>query len=131
MIYIKDQKITDMQRRIDNTGKNMDNLINAKLFEKGNQLIYQLDNTSRLLILFKQTMFGLENQIRDKILGEQHQKFKLQKDEFDCAIERFNDYKNHIKNIVAVDFEDKRDRLEKEMVSLVNKVREIAATSTY
>jgi hypothetical protein len=40
MIYIKDQKITDMQRRIDNTGKNLDNLINAKLFEKGNQLIY-------------------------------------------------------------------------------------------
>ena len=40
LVYIKDQKITDMQRRIDNTGKNLENLINAKLFEKGNQLIY-------------------------------------------------------------------------------------------
>ena len=36
MIYIKDQKIADMQRRIDNTGKNLDNVISAKLFEKGN-----------------------------------------------------------------------------------------------
>lgn len=53
MIYIKDQKISDMQRRLDNASKNMENLISAKLFEKGNQLIYQLDNTSRLLILFK------------------------------------------------------------------------------
>ena len=72
LVYIKDQKITDMQRRLDNSGKNMENLINAKLFEKGNQLIYQLDNTSRLLILFKQTMFGLENEIRNRIVGEQH-----------------------------------------------------------
>ena len=70
MIYIKDQKIADMQRRIDNTGKNLGKLISAKLFEKGNQLIYQLDSTSRLLILFKQTMFGLETELRTKILGE-------------------------------------------------------------
>lgn len=33
-------------------------------------MIYQLDSTSRLLILFKQTMFGLENEIREKVLGE-------------------------------------------------------------
>ena len=36
LVYIKDQKITDMQRRIDNTSKNLENMINAKLFEKGN-----------------------------------------------------------------------------------------------
>ena len=60
-----------MERRIKNTAKNVENIISAKLFEKGNQMIYQLDVTSRLLILFKQTMFGLENEIRDKILGEQ------------------------------------------------------------
>ena len=53
LVYVKDQKIADMQRRIDNTSKNLENLINAKLFEKGNQLIYQLDCTSRILILFK------------------------------------------------------------------------------
>ena len=53
MIYVKDQKIADMERRIKNTAKNIENIISAKLFEKGNQLIYQLDSTSRLLILFK------------------------------------------------------------------------------
>lgn len=68
---MKDQKITDMERRIKNTSKNIENIISAKLFEKGNQLIYQLDSTSRLLILFKQTMYGLETEVRNKILGEQ------------------------------------------------------------
>ena len=40
MIYVKDQKIDDMDRRIKNTSKNIENIISAKLFEKGNQLIY-------------------------------------------------------------------------------------------
>ena len=67
---MKDQKITDMERRIKASAKNIENTIAAKLFEKGNQLIYQLDSSSRLLLLYKQTMFGLEAEIKDKILGE-------------------------------------------------------------
>ena len=104
LVYIKDRQVSSMQNRIENQGKNLENLINAKLFEKGNQLIYQLDCTSRLLILFKQTMFGLETEIRNKVISEQHQKFKLQKDELDNAIERFKDYKRHIEGIVKNDF---------------------------
>ena len=40
LIYVKDQKITDLDRRIKNSAKNIENIISAKLFEKGNQLIY-------------------------------------------------------------------------------------------
>ena len=60
-----------MERRIKNSAKNIENIISEKLFEKGNQLIYQLDSSSRLLILFKQTIFGLETEVKNKILGEQ------------------------------------------------------------
>lgn len=131
LVYIKDQQATYMQSRIENQGKNLENLINAKLFEKGNQLIYQLDCTSRLLILFKQTMFGLETEIRNRVIGEQHQKFKLQKDELDNAIERFKDYKKHIEGIVRNDFESSRAALEREMTVVVAKAMEIGPHSTY
>ena len=96
MIYVKDQKLSELDRRIKNQAKNIENIISARLFEKGNQLIYQLDSTSRLLILFKQTMYGLETEIRSKILGEQAQKFKLQKDALDIQIEKLDDYKQHV-----------------------------------
>ena len=66
-----------MERRIKSSAKNIEDTIASKLFEKGNQLIYQLDSTSRLLVLFKQTIFGLESEIKNKILGEQAQKFVL------------------------------------------------------
>lgn len=111
MLYVKDRKISDMERRIKATTKNMDNLIAAKLFEKGNQLIYQLDSSSRLLLLFKQTMFGLERNIKEKILGEQHQKFKLMKDALDTQIEKLDDYKKHVSQIVGSHFEDEKETM--------------------
>ena len=36
LIYVKDQKISDMDRRIKATAKHIENTINSKLFEKGN-----------------------------------------------------------------------------------------------
>ena len=36
MLYVKDQKIADMERRLKNQSKNLENMINARLFEKGN-----------------------------------------------------------------------------------------------
>ena len=52
-MYVKDQKINELNRRIANQAKNIENIISARLFEKGNNLIYQLDSSSRLLTLFK------------------------------------------------------------------------------
>ena len=36
LIYVKDQKISELERRIKNQAKNIENIISAKLFEKGN-----------------------------------------------------------------------------------------------
>mgnify|MGYP007095125839 CR=1 FL=1 len=41
-------------------------------------------------------MFGLETEIKNKILGDQAQKFKLQKDALDTQIEKLGDYKQHV-----------------------------------
>lgn len=122
LIYVKDQKISELDRRIKNQAKNIENIISARLFEKGNQLIYQLDSTSRLLILFKQTMYGLETEIRSKILGEQAQKFKLQKDALDIQIEKLDDYKQHVSQIVSEKFSNDYDNILQDLKKKVEKV---------
>ena len=53
MIFVKDQKITNMERRIENVGQNLDSIISSRLFEKGNQLIYEQDSSNRILDIFK------------------------------------------------------------------------------
>lgn len=47
MLYIKDRKIENLESRIANTQENLDKLINSKMYEKGNQLIYELDSVNR------------------------------------------------------------------------------------
>lgn len=76
IVYVKDQKINSLEHRIKNIGLNLENIIDARLFEKGNQLIYELDSSNRVLALFKNAMFGLEQSLYETILGEQMYKFK-------------------------------------------------------
>jgi len=57
-------------------------------------------------------MYGLEQEILNKVVGEQHQKFKLQKDELDTAIERFTDYKKNIKEGFMHDWKEQTDNLD-------------------
>jgi len=46
---MKDQKINWLEHRINQIGLNLENIIDSRLFEKGNQLIYELDSSNRLL----------------------------------------------------------------------------------
>lgn len=76
LLYVKDQKISDMDRRLKNQNKNLDNLISARLFEKGNQMIYELDNCNRLIPIFKQGLMFLEDKVRGAIIMSQKNKFE-------------------------------------------------------
>lgn len=51
-------------------------MINSRLFEKGNQLIYELDASNRLIEIYKKNMKFLEKKVTERILGEQLEKFK-------------------------------------------------------
>ncbi len=47
LLYVKDRQIENLQGRISQTQENLDKLINSKMYEKGNSLIYELDNVNR------------------------------------------------------------------------------------
>ena len=49
LMYTKDQQIKTLQARLTNIGINLENIIDARLFEKVNQLIYELDSSNRIL----------------------------------------------------------------------------------
>lgn len=70
MLYVKDRKIENLEQRIANTQENLDKLINSKMYEKGNQLIYELDNVNRQLKLFKDNVYIMEKELNSKIRTE-------------------------------------------------------------
>ena len=111
LVYQKDQKISSLEHRIKNIGLNLENIIDARLFEKGNQLIYELDSSNRVLSLFKSAMFGLESNLYQTIIGEQQHKFKRQLNQLELKTKKFDDYKRVILNMVNADFAAEQDRI--------------------
>ena len=43
MLYCKDQKIENLERRISEQTRIIDKMVNAKMYEKGNAIVYELD----------------------------------------------------------------------------------------
>lgn len=67
LLYEKDQRIECLEHRMKNVVRNLENVIDARMFEKGNQLIYELDSANRLLALYKQALYDLEQKLYEKI----------------------------------------------------------------
>ena len=93
-----------------NIGLNLENIIDARLFEKGNQLIYELDSSNRILGLFKESMSAVEQKLVDKIYGEQMEKFQRQANEIDVKNIKFSQYKQAIENMINADWEADAER---------------------
>jgi hypothetical protein len=67
MLYVKDRQIENLQARINQTQENLDKLINSKMYEKGNALIYELDNVNRQLRLFKDHVYMMEKEVKSNV----------------------------------------------------------------
>ena len=103
-MYQKDRQLESYQHRLRNIQSNLDSAINARLFEKGNQLIYSLDQTQRQLKLFKHNYFSLEQKLAFKIRQEQYEKFKRNTDQILRSQLMFQDYKSAIMAMIEADF---------------------------
>lgn len=70
-------------------------------------------------------MYGLESEIRNKVIGEQAQKFKLQKDALDTQIEKLKDYHQHVAQIVGEEFSAEYDTICATLKKEVEKAHDI------
>lgn len=90
--------------RLERIGENLANVIDARFFEKGNQLIYELDSSNRIVNLFKRHVYGLEQYLLKRIHGEQLEKFSRQSNELTLKDIKFGKYKETIMNMISADF---------------------------
>ena len=111
LVYVKDQKIRCLENRLKNIGENLENIIDARLFEKGNQLLYELDASNRILSLFKNSIYDLERSLVSRIHGEQLEKFSRKNNELSLKDIKFNKYKETIMNMIGADFAEEQERI--------------------
>ena len=56
-----------MEHRFSNIEKNLHSIISSRLFEKGNQMIYELDQSNRVLSIYKNSLKSLEDHLYKRI----------------------------------------------------------------
>ena len=113
LIYMKDRKVENLESRIENTRENLDKLINSKMYEKGNQLIYELDSVNRQLRLFKDNIFAMEKELRSNIRAEFAETLRRNMRDLDTSINRFKDFKQDVTTKVKADLAQEQYKIEK------------------
>ena len=74
LLYIKDQKIESLERRLEEQTRIVDKMVNSRMYEKGNQIVYELDQANRALKMLKDNIYLLEERIRREIDQEYRSK---------------------------------------------------------
>jgi hypothetical protein len=85
-------KIKTLTNRLKRIGSNQESVIDSRLFEKGNQMIYELDSSNRVLSIYKKHVNQLEVNLLRRIYGEQLEKFARKNNELNLKDIRYNKY---------------------------------------
>lgn len=56
-----------MEAKLIHAKDELNKIVNTKVFQRGNNLIYELDHSNRQLRLMKDNVYNLEKQLKDKI----------------------------------------------------------------
>ena len=67
LIYVKDQQLINLENKLKTAKQEINKIVNAKVFSRGNNLVYELDMTNRQLRFIKDSIFLMEKNLTDKI----------------------------------------------------------------
>ena len=67
MLYTKDMQLINLENKLKHAKEELNKIINTKVFSRGNNLIYELDMSTRQHRLMKDNVFLLEKDLKEKI----------------------------------------------------------------
>jgi hypothetical protein len=93
LLYTKDQKIEHLERRLGEQVRVIDKMVNSRMYEKGNAIVYELDQANRSLKLLKDNMHTMEDRIRKEIDWEYRNKLNHRESALFQETRKFGDFK--------------------------------------
>lgn len=67
LVYVRERQAKYYQRKNEQFVNDIDTIINSKMTEKGNQMIYELDTSNRQLRMLKDNFYLMEKMMREEI----------------------------------------------------------------
>ena len=103
LIYIKDRQLLNMEEKLKHARKELDKIIRTKVFAKGNQLVYELDTSTRQLRLIKDNVFCMEKKLSDKIRLNFDRELDQRAMELEQCKRKFAEFQQNINSRVMAD----------------------------
>jgi hypothetical protein len=125
LVYMKDKTIQILEGRIDNAKKNMDKLVSAYLYEHGSRLIYELDISKRQLRTFKDNIYKMEHDLRDRLRSEYLGTIRRNIIQIQSTKRSFQDFKDDLTAKMKSDILQAQHKNEKEIKQMAFKTKQI------
>jgi hypothetical protein len=97
LLYAKDQKIEHLERRIAEQVRVVDKMVNSRMYEKGNAIVYELDQANRSLKLLKDNIHTMEDRIRKEVDWSYRNKLHHRETALYQETRKFTDFKESFK----------------------------------
>ena len=97
LLYAKDQKIEHLERRLAEQVRVVDKMVNSRMYEKGNAIVYELDQANRSLKLLKDNIHTMEDRIRKEIDWSYRNKLHHRETALYQETRKFTDFKESFK----------------------------------
>ena len=117
-----------MEEKLKHAKKELDKIIRTKVFSKGNQLVYELDISTRQLRLIKDNIFEMEKKLSDKIRLEFDKELNQRESELIEANRKFADFQANISARVNADVRDNVNNIDTVMKNKAELFKDLSKT---
>jgi len=91
LVYIKDCKLEGLQSKLEMMQENITKIVNSRIYERGNAMIFELDRVSRELRFYQDHIMLFEDELREYIKQEFREKLTSKELQLDLKTKQMDD----------------------------------------
>jgi hypothetical protein len=114
LVYVKDMQLINMENKMQQAKAEMNKIVNTKVFSRGNNLVYELDLTTRQLRLVKDNIFLMEKNLTDKIKLCYEKELGTTRADLSTVKIGLKDYQEKVREQISADVSKYKNEIEEQ-----------------
>ena len=112
LVYVRERQMDYYKNKCSQFVTDIDKMINAKMTEKGSNMIYELDNSAKELRMMKDNIFLMEKMMREEIHKDYSEQLIFKDNQIKKLRESFKSYKNELNEDIKADIDREQSEIE-------------------
>lgn len=125
LLYTKDMHLLNLENKLKHAKEELNKIINTKVFSRGNNLIYELDMSTRQLRMMKDNVFLVEKGLKEKIRLYFDKDLQQTRVLLDEQKRKFGEYQQQLNAYVREHVKESHNYIDQEMKQRVEAYKEL------